>query len=140
MNKHITQIRQRILSAAPAVLAVGLLYLIFHLTGIGCPVRFLTGVSCPGCGMTRAVFSCLSLHFREAFHYHPLVFLLPVAMTVFLLKRRFSARTFRFLTIAAVVLFISVYLIRMFITSDSVVFFCPDQGFIFRTVKKILFR
>lgn len=67
------------------------------LLGISCPIRRLTGVPCPGCGMTRA---CLGLVFGEptplmssyadptygiglwgniryAMHFHPLVLVIP---------------------------------------------------------------
>jgi hypothetical protein len=39
---------------------------------IGCPFRLLTGIPCPGCGMTRAFLSAFQLDFRSAFLYHPL--------------------------------------------------------------------
>lgn len=45
-----------------------------------CPNRALTGVPCPGCGLTRATFALLSGDLVEALHWHPLVFLLlPLA-------------------------------------------------------------
>lgn len=50
---------------------------VFYLS-FGCPVRLLTGVSCPGCGMTRALFALLKLDFSLAFEMHPLVLLLIV--------------------------------------------------------------
>ncbi|WP_207662140.1 DUF2752 domain-containing protein [Clostridium sp. AM58-1XD] len=45
---------------------------------IGCPIRYVTGIPCPGCGMTRAFLSLLSGHVREAFSYHPLFWAVPV--------------------------------------------------------------
>ena len=129
--------RQKIVSAITAFLAVSLLYLVFHLTGIGCPIRFLTGISCPGCGMTRAVLFFLQFRFADAFHYHPLVFLLPVGILIFLLKRHIPGRIYRFLTVTAIILFIAVYLLRMCIIPNNIVFFHPANGFFFRAIKKI---
>ena len=43
----------------------------------GCPFRFFFGISCPGCGMPRALLAALRLDFAAAFSYHPLFFLLP---------------------------------------------------------------
>ncbi|MDE7047571.1 MAG: DUF2752 domain-containing protein, partial [Lachnospiraceae bacterium] len=40
-----------LLSAIAAVLMV---YGLFTVLGIGCPIKFITGISCMGCGMTRA--------------------------------------------------------------------------------------
>ena len=37
-----------------------------------CPFKALTGIPCPGCGMTRAVLHACKGEFREAFYYHPL--------------------------------------------------------------------
>ncbi|WP_052339580.1 DUF2752 domain-containing protein [Gorillibacterium massiliense] len=58
----------------------GLLYLQvwLPLTGLAIPCVFLkvTGLYCPGCGMTRAVLSILRLDFYQAFRYNALLFLL----------------------------------------------------------------
>lgn len=37
-----------------AIAVVVLLYLILEGFGITCPIKFLTGISCAGCGMSRA--------------------------------------------------------------------------------------
>ena len=36
-------------------LLLGVYVAFITLTGIGCPIRFFIGISCPGCGMSRAV-------------------------------------------------------------------------------------
>ena len=51
----------------------------------GCPFRFFFGISCPGCGMTRALLAALRLDFAAAFSYHPLFFLLPFFLLGFYL-------------------------------------------------------
>jgi len=130
--------KQDIYSAVTAVLAIALLYLVFHLVGIGCPIRFLTGVSCPGCGMTRAALSLLCLRFSDALYYHPLVFLMPVVLAVFLLKRRIPLKTYRFLLFTMIVMFGIVYTIRLLDPSNEVVAFHPDQGFIYRAIKHFI--
>ncbi|MNI62774.1 hypothetical protein D3C73_1181070 [compost metagenome] len=64
----------------------GLLYLKVWLpaTNIGIPCVFheLTGLYCPGCGITRALLSLLTLDVYQGFRYNPLVFvILPLYIT-----------------------------------------------------------
>ena len=44
--------------------------------GIPCLFYKITGLKCPGCGITRLIFSLIKLDFRQAFFYNPLVFIL----------------------------------------------------------------
>ncbi len=65
-----------------AILTAGALYVVFNAaTGIGIPCVFhaLTGLSCPGCGISRMLISILKLDFAGAFRYNAAIFiLLPV--------------------------------------------------------------
>ena len=61
------------------LLACGLL-LIVAWQGRGCPFRNLTGIPCPGCGMSRAWFAFLRLELADAFRYHPMFWSMPVLM------------------------------------------------------------
>ena len=71
--------RLMIAALIAAAAAVGLL-LLFR-AGVSvyrCPFHELTGLSCPGCGNTRAVSALLHLRFRESLSYnyaYPLEFL-----------------------------------------------------------------
>jgi len=58
----------------------------------GCVLRGLTGVPCPGCGMTRAFWLLGQLRFAEAFAMHPLAPALVLAMTAHLAGLRFRSR------------------------------------------------
>ena len=58
-----------------------ILYGYYFLTlnyGINIPCLFnkVTGYYCPGCGITRCLFSIMSGHFYKAFNYNRLVFIL----------------------------------------------------------------
>ncbi len=47
----------------------------------GCNFRKLTGLECPGCGMTRAAHATLNGRFAQAFAFNPVgMILLPLAM------------------------------------------------------------
>lgn len=68
---------------------VGLLILLFGYyflnskfeLSISCPIKYFTHLYCPGCGITRCIFSIIKLDFKSAFMYNQLVFcLLPFFM------------------------------------------------------------
>lgn len=99
----------------------------------GCPVRFLTGISCPGCGMTRALVAALRLDFRAAFAYHPLFILLPLIFAAYLFFDRIDWKRWRWLLIALLVLYCGVYLIRIIWFPDDIVVFAPQEGYLYRT-------
>ena len=52
-------------------------YLSASILGWGCPLQHFTGVPCPGCGLSRALFALLRLDFAAAFRYHPMIYVLP---------------------------------------------------------------
>lgn len=61
------------------IIAFGIAYIIFYrLTGIGIPCYFhtLTGLNCPGCGVSRMIISLINLDFKSAFHYNAALFVL----------------------------------------------------------------
>ena len=82
---------------------------------IGCPFRFLFGIPCPGCGMTRAYGSLLTGHWRDAFHWHPLFIPLPAMLALYILNPPFLRRKWVNRTFLAVLLVMSfgTYAIRM---------------------------
>ena len=98
--------------------AVGLLF--FY----ECPFHYLLGIPCPGCGMTRALFSVLLLRFGRAFYYHPGIYLLIPGFLLWCadyfklltLKQR-AKKVLLTLGIAALIL---IYFIRLFTGSDIV--------------------
>lgn len=132
------KIKSEIYSTVTAVLGVAALYLVFHLVGIGCPIRFLTGISCMGCGMTRAVFSLICLRFSDALYYHPLVFLLPAITAALLLKRRIPPKCYMIMVFTTIFMFVIIYVIRMLDPSNEVVTFHTDQGFLYRIINNLI--
>ena len=89
--------------------------LLLELTGIGCPIRFVFGIECPGCGMTRALVSVLRLDFASAFAFHPVWFVPPVAAILVLafgIAKKERAQTVT-LAVSALVLLVA-HLLRTF--------------------------
>ena len=97
----------------------------------GCPIRLLTGISCPGCGMTRALGALLRLDFSLAFEMHPLIFLLPVAVLVYFLRKLIPKRFLRLLYAFSFILLITVYIVRM-TQHGNVVYADFESGLLFR--------
>lgn len=59
----------------PAISAVSAYALLTHIMfDRFCPMLILTGLPCPGCGMTRALFLALSGQFERAWELQPLIY------------------------------------------------------------------
>lgn len=113
-----------------AFLVIAVFYLVIELAGVTCPIRFLTGLSCAGCGMSRAWLSVLHGDWAAAYAYHPL-FLLPVpTAAILLLRRHLPKQLARGVLVCVCALFLAVYLIRLFDPTDRIVCWDPDYGLI----------
>ncbi|MCI9593618.1 MAG: DUF2752 domain-containing protein [Lachnospiraceae bacterium] len=117
-----------------AVAAIVGIYGIMGILGITCPILFMTGVSCAGCGMTRAWLSLLRLDLQAAFYYHPLFWLPALIMILLLLDKRIFKQWY-WLWAA---LFLLVYGIRMFTGQGDIVVFRPEEGFLFRVIVRMV--
>jgi hypothetical protein len=51
--------------------------------GLACPIHEMFHVDCPGCGLSRMIFSIIELDFYQAFRYNPLMFVLSPFIIVF---------------------------------------------------------
>lgn len=100
---------------AALLLAVGAAALVLSALGVGCPIRFLTGVSCPGCGMTRAWLELARLHVGAALAYHPLFWLFPVAVALAAVPARTARarRVVSVLAVAAAVALLVLWVVRL---------------------------
>ena len=66
------------------ILVYGILY-IFTKQGLPCIFHKITGLYCPGCGITRMFISLFKLNIYQAFRYNPLVFILLIMSTLYFL-------------------------------------------------------
>lgn len=75
-----------LLIAVGLMLFFGTIYLLFVKSfgfGIPCSFNYLTGLDCPGCGMTGAVFALLRLDFARAFRLNALSLTVMPALMVY---------------------------------------------------------
>ncbi len=112
---------------------LGLYCIIALVLNLQCPIRALTGVSCPGCGMTRAVMSLVRLDFKDALYYHPMVFaVIPVAAVLALLNLKQKESLRKLFIIAVCLLLVAVYLYRFIVLKSPVLVFSPQSGAIYK--------
>ena len=113
-----------------AIFTIAILYFIIELVGVTCPIKYLTGISCAGCGMSRAWLSVLHGDISMAFYYHPLFLLVIPMIILFLLKDRFSPKIRKILIGIFVGIFLVTYLIRLLFFQNDIVCVRPSEGII----------
>lgn len=116
---------------ATVLAGIVLFYVVLEALGVTCPIKFFTGISCAGCGMSRAWLALLRLDFPAAFAFHPLVLLPIPAALLLLLQKRLPRRVVSVGLWSCGALFILVYFIRLALPGDVVVF-APQSGAIWR--------
>ena len=109
---------------------------------IGCPLRRLTGISCPGCGLSRAYLSFFRGDIIAAFSFHPLFFTAPLFFVAAEIlyhgaNRRPSLRRTLWIVIAAYVsLMVVTWIIRL-ICRDPVVVFHPENSLLSDLLRRL---
>ena len=119
-------------------LLIAAFYLVLHIIEVGCPFKFITGISCPGCGMTRAAASLLQLDFSAAFYYHPLFPLVFVMAGLFLLRNfeKIGKKPYDNAIITICIVFIAVWVLRMIFGDGEIVSFHPENNIFARFLQK----
>ncbi len=126
-NRQSEKIR-RILITAVIVIAICLFYY-----AVGCPIRWLTGICCPSCGMTRAALSLITLDIESAFQYHPLVFCLPVAVLLFIFRKHIDGKIFGIFFWLFIVALLIIYIYRI-LSGSEIVYADFSSGIIYRII------
>lgn len=100
-----------------------------YLLHIPCPIKTITGISCPGCGMSRALLSLATLDWKSVVHYHPLAFIfVPAVILLIIFHEKKMLKAKKFLITTFVIAFISLYLYRMVLVPTDVLEFAPQNG------------
>ena len=113
------------------------LYTAMESIGITCPIKFITGISCAGCGMSRAWMAFLQLDIAKAFAYHPLFWLVPIAVIVLLCKSKINIKIYKIIIFTIIIMFAIVYVCRLILSGDDVVVFEPENNILFRIIRVI---
>lgn len=114
------------------IVMVSIIYGILQFFGITCPIKFMTGVSCPSCGMTRAYLSLLRLDFKSAYYYHPLFVLPALGLIIYIFRYKFSKKFLRGIEVSFVLVFLIVYAFRMMDPKDTIVVFRPYESIFYK--------
>lgn len=92
-----------------------LVYSILYLLDTSCLVKYLIGIPCPGCGMTRATICALRLDFVKAFQYNRMFWIVPI-LILYLLKdfKVFSKSVDRCVLLAMILGLIANWIFNLF--------------------------
>ncbi|MDE5933452.1 MAG: DUF2752 domain-containing protein [Lachnospiraceae bacterium] len=124
MRKAGERICQDIKNWWPAAAAVAIYMVLFNLLFHAfCPMVIVTGLPCPGCGMTRSMFFLVTGRIGQSIWMHPMG--IPIAgLILYFLWYRYilgrTARGMKVLIITAIVLLVVLYIWRMYL-------FFPDR-------------
>lgn len=72
-----------ILQKHKALIITLLVFVGAYLLKIECPIHSITGLYCPGCGITRMFVSIIELEFYQAFRYNPLLFIYLIFLLLY---------------------------------------------------------
>ena len=64
-------------------------YSIYHI-GIPCVFHELTGLYCPGCGITRAIFALFEFNLKKAVQYNILIFIIGPFLLYYSIKKIYN--------------------------------------------------
>lgn len=117
MKKIWDRVRQDIYNFRHVVLILIIYYIVVRtITGKFCPSVIITGLPCPGCGMTRATIFLLTGQFARAARINPAIFLWAAFAVYAVVQRYIRGRKVKgatwLLTVIAL-LMIGLYIYRM---------------------------
>ena len=115
-------------------------FIIFFLSMIGiycCPIRYIFGLCCPTCGITRAVINVLQLNFSQAFYYHMFwpFFLIGFIIYILCEFEMIKISKKKILLIACIFSFMNIiyYFYRLF-GNSNVIYFDFTQSLIYKII------
>ena len=97
------------------VFLLGSMLLVCVYFRVPCLFRRVTGVICPGCGLSRAWLCAFRLNFVDAFHFHPLFWSVPILVlcVIFDGKLFHGIRWNHGILVVMLIVWLVVYIIRL---------------------------
>ena len=71
---------------------IGIYFFLIAIFDITCPIRYITKVPCPTCGMTRAMMSLIRLDFKGYAEYNVMAFFMITAVMLLIHRDVFKRR------------------------------------------------
>ena len=113
IKRIIEDLRRNMAPIIALAILWGITELIFHRF---CPVVIVTGFPCPGCGLSRAFWSFITLHPIRALEYNPSYPLWIALMAAFVIRRYVQGKSTKVLqvpVIAVCIITIAIYIWRI---------------------------
>lgn len=127
------------------LVGVAAFFVLFYLLDMGCVFRWMTGVSCPGCGATRGVLALFRLDFSGFWRYYPAgVVVFPALLVIFFVRgsrwngQKGLPRSINIIYIFVAVISIGIYLLRLFVFKNDVTVFRPEEGAVWKVFKNFI--
>jgi hypothetical protein len=87
--------------------------------------------------MSRAAEALLHFDFLTAFQMHPLIYIMPIAVVLFLVRNKLPERLKNILVAAFCISFVGVYFFRLF-SGSEIVFIDLKSGFVYRCIEYVI--
>ncbi len=94
------------------ILWLAVIIIVFLLVDWVCPFQRLTGLPCPGCMMTTALYYLIQLDFQTAFYFNPALYVILIGVLLGLVFHK-NKKALKVIFYAVLIIWISIYLYRM---------------------------
>ncbi len=126
------------------IFAITLAIVLFVLIILGiyqCPLKYVFGLSCPFCGITRAIFYAIHLNFDKAFYYHlfwPIVIIGIFIHVLYEFRVITKYKKFMFVLLYVFVIINFIYYVYRLSSGSKIVYFDFHESLIYNVYDYII--